>query len=92
MDRLKSRRFRQVYAIFIIVSVFMIELNLNPLSMLFSRRYSSPSFFRAYCTSPVLLTGNSRIMREEYVNGRCQTVAGYFIGILGTAMVLASLL
>jgi Mn2+/Fe2+ NRAMP family transporter len=91
-DRLNSRRFKLVYTIFIIASVFMIELNLNPVQYIILSQVFIAFLLPTVVFPLVWLTSNPRIMGEEYVNRRWQTIAGYIIGVLGTAMVLASLL
>jgi len=91
-DRLNSRRFKLVYTIFIIVSVFMIELNLNPVQYIILSQVFIAFLLPSVVFPLVWLTSNPTIMGEEYVNRRWQSIAGYVIGILGTAMVLASLL
>jgi len=91
-DRLNSKRFKLVYTVFIIASVFMIELNLNPVQYIILSQVFIAFLLPTVVFPLVWLTSNSSIMGEEYVNRRWQSVAGYAIGILGTAMVLASLL
>jgi Mn2+/Fe2+ NRAMP family transporter len=91
-DRLNSRRFKLVYTIFIAVSVFMIELNLNPVQYIILSQVFIALLLPSVVFPLVWLTSNPAVMGEEYVNRRWQTYAGYAIGALGTAMVLASLL
>jgi len=91
-DRLNSNRFKLIYTIFIAVSVFMIELNLNPVQYIILSQVFIAFLLPSVVFPLVWLTSNPRIMGEEYVNRRWQSIAGYVIGILGTAMVLASLL
>ena len=91
-DRLNSRRFKLIYTVFIIASVFMIELNLNPVQYIILSQVFIAFLLPTVVFPLVWLTSNPRIMGDDYVNRRWQSVAGYAIGILGTAMVLASLL
>jgi manganese transport protein len=91
-DRLNSRRFKLIYTIFIIVSVFMIELDLNPVQYIILSQVFIAFLLPSVVFPLVWLTSNPGIMGEEYVNHRWQSLAGYAIGILGTGMVLASLL
>jgi len=90
-DRLNSRRFKLIYTIFIGVSVFMIELNLNPVQYIILSQVFIALLLPSVVFPLVWLTSNPRIM-GDYVNRRWQSIAGYAIRILGTAMVLASLL
>jgi len=91
-DRLNSNRFKLIYTIFIGVSVFMIELNLNPVQYIILSQVFIAFLLPSVVFPLVWLTNNPAIMGEEFVNRRWQTVAGYVIGVLGTGMVLASLL
>jgi manganese transport protein len=91
-DRLNSRRFKLVYTVFIAVSVLMIELNLNPVQYIILSQVFIALLLPSVVFPLVWLTSNPAVMGEEYVNRRWQSVAGYVIGALGTAMVLASLL
>jgi len=91
-DRLNSKRFKLIYTVFIAVSVFMIELNLNPLQYIILSQVFIAFLLPSVVFPLVWLTSNPRIMGEEYVNRRWQSLAGYAIGVLGTGLVLASLL
>jgi len=91
-DRLNSNRFKLIYTIFIGASVLMIELNLNPVQYIILSQVFIALLLPTVVFPLVWLTSNPRIMGEEFVNRRWQSIAGYAIGILGTAMVLASLL
>lgn len=90
-DRLKSNRFKLIYTIFIIVSVFMIELGLNPVEYIILSQVLIALLLPSVVFPLVWLTSDREIM-GEHVNRRWQTYAGYAIGVLGTAMVLLSLL
>lgn len=90
-DRLNSKRFKLIYTVFIALSVFMIELNLNPVQYIILSQVFIALLLPTVVFPLVWLTSNERIM-GEFANRRWQTLAGYAIGILGTAMVLASLL
>jgi len=91
-DRLNSNRFKLIYTIFIAVSVFMIELNLNPVQYIILSQVFIAFLLPSVVFPLVWLTSNPQIMGEEHVNRRWQSMAGYLIGVFGTAMVLASLL
>lgn len=91
-DRLSSNRFKLIYTIFIGVSVFMIELNLNPVQYIILSQVFIAFLLPSVVFPLVWLTSNPKIMGDEFVNRRWQSIAGYAIGVLGTAMVLASLL
>lgn len=90
-DRLNSRRFKLIYTLFIAFSVFMIELNLNPVQYIILSQVFIALLLPSVVFPLVWLTSNTKIM-GEFVNRRWQSLAGYAIGVLGTAMVLASLL
>jgi NRAMP (natural resistance-associated macrophage protein)-like metal ion transporter len=90
-DRLNSRRFKIIYTVFILVSVFMIELNLNPVQYIILSQVFIALLLPSVVFPLVWLTSNPEIM-GDYANKSWQSWAGYAIGILGTAMVLASLL
>ncbi|MDG6954746.1 MAG: divalent metal cation transporter [Nitrososphaerota archaeon] len=91
-DRLNSKRFKLIYTVFIAVSVLMIELNLNPLQYIILSQVFIAFLLPSVVFPLVWLTSNPGVMGEEYVNRRWQSIAGYAIGALGTALVLASLL
>ena len=90
-DRLKSRRFKLIYTVFIVVSVFMIELNINPVQYIILSQVLIALLLPSVVFPLVWLTNNPKIM-GEFVNSRWQSIAGYAIGILGTGLVLAALL
>jgi NRAMP (natural resistance-associated macrophage protein)-like metal ion transporter len=90
-DRLNSKRFKVIYTIFIALSVLMIELGLNPVQYIILSQVFIALLLPSVVFPLVWLTSNRGIM-GDFVNRRWQSWAGYAIGILGTAMVLASLL
>jgi manganese transport protein len=90
-DRLNSNRFKLIYTGFIIASVIMIELDINPVQYIILSQVFIALLLPSVVFPLVWLTSNPAIM-GEHVNRRWQSIAGYAIGILGTAMVLASLL
>jgi manganese transport protein len=69
----------------------MIELNLNPVQYIILSQVFIAFLLPSVVFPLVWLTSNPRIM-GDCVNRRWQSIAGYAIGILGTGMVLASLL
>jgi Mn2+/Fe2+ NRAMP family transporter len=90
-DRLSSKRFKLIYTIFIGVSVFMIELNLNPVQYIILSQVFIAFLLPSVVFPLVWLTSNPDVM-GEFVNRKWQSFAGYAIGIIGTGMVLAALL
>lgn len=90
-DRLQSGRFKIIYTVFIVVSVFIIELNLNPVQYIILSQVFIALLLPSVVFPLVWLTSNPEIM-GQHVNRRWQSYAGYAIGVLGTAMVLLSLL
>jgi manganese transport protein len=90
-DRLTSKRFRWVYLIFIVASVIMVEINFNPIWFIVISQVFIALLLPAVVMPLARIAGDRKVM-GEYVNPRWQTWLGYGIALLGTGMVLASML